>query len=55
MSKVPFPHKQTTFTTNKTITRSLKLEKQTLVVLQVLYDNTCYNYAQRPKKHLQYK
>jgi len=35
-SKVPFPYKQTTFTTNKTFTRSLKLEKQSLVVLEAL-------------------
>jgi hypothetical protein len=36
VSKVPFPHKQTTFTTNKTFTRSLKLKKQSLVVLKDL-------------------
>jgi hypothetical protein len=36
ISKVPFLHKQTTFTTNKKTTRSLKLEKQSLVVLEAL-------------------
>jgi hypothetical protein len=35
-SKVPFLHKQTTLTTNKKPTRSLKLEKQSLVVLEAL-------------------
>jgi hypothetical protein len=35
-SKVPFLHKQTTFTTNKKPIRSLKLEKQSLVVLKAL-------------------
>jgi hypothetical protein len=34
-SKVPFPHKQTTFTTNKKPT-SLKLENQSFVVLEAL-------------------
>jgi hypothetical protein len=35
-SKVPFLHKEITFTTNKKPTRSLKLERQSLVVLKAL-------------------
>jgi hypothetical protein len=34
--KVPFLHKQTTFTTNQKPTRSLKFKKQSLVVLEPL-------------------